>query len=813
MTSRMRILTSFFTAAFLASCENQPEEVVIDNAVSTETAVEVIEETPALAPALYRAEIRDERAIWFYQSGGEARSLDPADYRLSGVDGREIEITTILPSTATEMMIIPAENLDVMRMYHIEVEGVSQRVRARFDGWFRHVYSDKQLGANIAEDGSQTDIRIFAPRADQVRLYLYDNAEDSPQQARQSLWMERDEDGVFEASFEGDLHGTYYDFTVHGPTEPGSHYYETHPVHISDPYARVNVDAFGKSRIWRPTIPATPLANGRPAMEDVVSYELHLQDFTDLLPVSDELGSTFPAMATSGLTNARGEPIGFDHLIDLGVNVVHFLPVQEFVHYPTEEWRALRGDHPTLQALGIADEDYQWGYRTSHAFAIETRYRQQGSDYGAQRDQFRDLVQAFHDVGIAVIIDLVPNHTGEHMEGRDTPINFEALGRQYYYRTDDEGQHIGMYGNEVKSEDRPMVQRWLFDQTSQLIEEFGIDGFRIDLAGQIDEQTMIALREHLGEDVIIYGEAWIDTNDVYVRNNPDWDWYKEDAPITFFQDTARDALVGSPFILENPETDLGYSGGNETLRPDVMAAIANNFDDESISPTQGINYMDIHDNWTLADRFALNDWDGRNGVNEAGYRVAAGMLLTSLGPVVLHGGSEFMRSKGAAPLHEQYLETDAGILHIKGREDTFNVRTPNQFVWDNIGGTPEDGSVSDFAAMQAWWSGLIHFRLSEAGQPFRTSETVTEEYIQWLTPENQNLLGYIVDEAVMVLVNVGDEDDRFERITLPEGNWRQIADGQVIDHINGVEGPDASLIGGRHTLTTPATSLQIWIRE
>jgi pullulanase len=392
--------------------------------------------------------------------------------------------------------------------------------------------------------------------------------------------------------------------------------------------------------------------------------------------------------------------------------------------------------------------------------------------------------------------------------------NFNVLDRDYYYRTNDKGEHIGVFGNEVKTEDRPMTQRWLIDQAKSLINEFGIDGFRIDLAGQIDEQTLIAMRKELGPNIIIYGEPWIDVSDPIVRANPDWDWYKEDAPITFFQDDTRNALVGSPFRLENPATDRGYAGGNVSQRGDAMRAIANNWPEESRSLNMGINYADIHDNWTLADRFALRDWNGLEGVDVGPYRVVAGMLLTSLGPIVLHGGSEMLRSKGLAPIKEEVKQTATGPIYFKGRHDTYNVRTPNEFVWSDLGRTPRNGAKDDFSAMNAWWRGLIAFRNSEIGKVFRIATPPRPDYFRWFTPTNQALLGYVVDDKVLVLSNVGRVAASFEGLTLPAGNWRKIADGTSIDHVRGVRGPDARLSGRQViSIAAPATSLQIWVRD
>jgi pullulanase len=767
------------------------------------------------APVHLRAEIRGPRAVWVRVTGGE-RPLDPSAYVLTDAAGQAIPIKEVLPSTATETLVVPARDLAMDRVHMLKVPSLAQEARVTFDGWFRTLYSDKPLGANVAADGASTSFRVFAPRATKVRLFTYGAETDAPAQARATVEMVKDAQGVWEASLPGDLHGTWYDYTVHGPSDPGNNFFDTHPVHVSDPYARVNADSQGKSRVWRATRPSTGVRGGRPRMEDVVAYEVHIQDFTDRLPVAEAEKGTIPAFTRAGLRNRRGEPIGFDHIVNLGVNVVHLLPMQEFLHYPDAEWQATFANDPYAKAMGIDKESYEWGYRTTHAFAVETRFRRKGSERGAERDQFRDLIQAFHDRGIAVIIDIVPNHTGENMDARHMLFNFNAFDQQYYYRTGKEGQHIGPFGNEVKTEDRPMTQRWLIDQMRHFVEEFGVDGFRIDLAGQLDEQTLIKARQALPKDLIIYGEPWIDVSDPVVRANPDWDWYKEDAPITFFQDETRNALVGSPFRLQDKATDRGYSGGNLPDRANAMRALANDWPEEAASTNRGLNYLDIHDNWTLADRFATRDWDGRKGVDEASYRVAAGFLFTSLGPIVIHGGSEILRTKGIAPKDHFIRQTATGPIYFKGREDTYNTRTPNHFVWDDVGASRHAGGPDDprnVRAMHAWWRGLIALRRSDVGAVFRQEGPKPGHY-RFITPQNQALLGYVVGDRVLVLANVGGTDSRFDDVALPPGRWRLVADGTRVDHVRGLRGPDAALSGGQTvSLAAPATSMRIWVRD
>jgi len=758
-----------------------------------------------------RAEVRGAKAIWVdVETAADARPLKITDWRLSDAKGREIALAAVLPNTLRESLLVPAEPIDIKRVYYVEIKDGGPKVRVRFDGWFRTLYSGKPLGAVIGADGKSTSFRVFAPRAEAVKLYLYDKADDTPAEARQTIDMEQDVDGVYEATLEDNLKGTYYDFTAHGPNDPGNQFFEQQPVHISDPYALVQMESFGKSRVWPNITPATPLKNGRPKMEDVVAYEVHVQDFTDLLPIADELRGTIPAMAVSGLVNKNGEPIGFDYLVNLGVNVVHLQPMQEYHHYPDGPWREAFENDPDMQAQAIATENYQWGYSTTHAFAIENKYRKKGTEAGAEREQFRDLVQAFHDRGMAVIIDIVPNHTGEDMRGGKVPLNFNGFDRQYYYRTNDEGEHIGPYGNEVKTEDRPMVQRWIIDQAKHFVDDFGIDGFRIDLAGQIDEQTMIKLRDELGEDVIIYGEAWIDVTDPYIRANPDWDWYKIDAPITFFQDDARNAFKGSPFTLENKLTDRGYAGGNASLRADAMKGLANDYPQESQSPNQGLNYLDIHDNWALADRFAKRDWDGRQGIDEGPFKLAVAMLFTSQGPIVIHGGTEILRSKGSSKIEDTVKFNEDGEIRLKGRDDTYNQRAANQFQWDTVG---QSEGANNYAEMLAFWKGMIDFRLSDKGKVFRSATHIPGQY-QWITPENQALLGYIVGGDIMVLLNVGQQKDVFKNVQLPEGKWQLIGHNKRMDHRNPAAGSEKIVSKNEpmQFLLGP-TSLQIWVRD
>ena len=761
------------------------------------------------------AELRGERSVWV-EVGGVDRPLDPAAYRIVRWDGEAVEVARVIPNEADTALLVPFAALDLAQVHYVEADagGAALRAPARFDGLWRDLASPKPLGAAVRS--GETTFRLFAPRADSVSLFLYP---DRTGGAGRSVGMARDGQGVWEHYEPADLEGTWYDYAVYGPDGPGSHFTNQTGRHVTDPYALVSDDSWGRARVWADGFtPPRPVAGGRPAMEDVVAYEVHLQDFTDELPIPEGVGP-LEAFAIPGLVNGRGEPVGIDYLERLGINVVHLLPVQEYLHYPDSTWAAAFADDAFMRSQGVATENYQWGYRTTHAFAVESRFRSAGDKPGAERERFRDLVDALHARGMAVVVDVVFNHTGENMDAAHQNLTFNGIDKHYYYRLSEDGEHIGAFGNEVKSENRPMTQRWLLDQLRHFVDVFGVDGFRIDLAGQTDQQTLAWIQDQLGPDVLIYGEPWIGSNDPDYEANPDWDWYKADSPITFFQDDARNAFKGSPLDPPTPAAvSRGFAGGDPEARLPALAGVANDYAEEP-TPNGGINYLDIHDNWALADRFATTQtgpdrWDGRGGVRAAEMRIAAALLLTSLGPVVVHGGTEIARSKGLAPLPEtlggERALTDMPLatIYLKGRGDTYNLRAPNRFVWETVG---QSAGPVDYAAMHDWWRGLIALRLSDAGEVFRIGGAVPEGYVvPVLLDDAPTVLGYVVGDRALVVMNTGDTA---ERLALPAlgGAWRLVARS---DEAGGAVDLDGlAPAGGVGAQAFGPKSVRVWVRE
>ena len=789
------------------------------------------------------AELRGADAIWVRVEGAP-RPLLPEAYHVERWDGTPTAVLAVVPHEA-ETALLTTHRLDAHQVHYVtaEVEGQTLRALARFDGLWRDAPQGTQgrgggplLGARVYHNGgtppgslaaqrppsSRTYVGLFAPRADSVVVHLYPTRT-GPEERHQRLGR-RNGSGVWTTIIEEDLDGWWYDFSVYGPDGPGSAFTNQTGKRVSDPYALVSDDSWGRARIWTERFARPqPVEGGRPAMADIVAYEMHLQDFTDRLPLAEGVGP-LEAAAMPGLRNERGEPIGLDYLERLGINTVHLMPVQEYLHYPDSLWAAAFGDDPFMIEQGIATENYQWGYRTTHALAIESRFRSAGDEPGRERERFRDLVDALHQRGMAVLVDVVFNHTGENMDGAEQVLTFNGIDKWYYYRLDEQGNHIGAFGNEVKSENRPFVQRWLLDQLHQLVEVFGVDGFRIDLAGQTDEQTLRWLQAELGEDVLIYGEPWIGSSDPDYEANPSWDWYKADAPITFFQDDARNAFKGSPGEDPAPApASRGFAGGDASARDAALAGVANAYPEEP-TPTAGINYLDIHDNWALADRFASCQegdcaWDGQQGVRAAEMRIAATLLMTSLGPIVMHGGTEIARSKGLAPLPAEIGgawardEMPLATIYIKGRGDTYNLRSANDFRWETVG--QAEGPVN-VAEMEAWWRGLIALRLSDAGTVFRVDEPVPEGWVRPFTSGDPQALAYVVGDRVLVGLNSGSQAVRIE-VDVPDGDWRLVASADTERAVitpDGIVPGSVQILGGAPSAVhMPPGGVWIYVRD
>lgn len=402
---------------------------------------------------------------------------------------------------------------------------------------------------------------------------------------------------------------------------------------IVDPWARLVRG--GEGYIHRDDLRVVHRPILRP--QDAVIYELHTRDFTrdPSSGAKPAWRGKYPGLSQSG-TRLNGTPIstGLDHIVELGVNVVQLMPVHAF---------ALPYDH-----------DYEWGYMPLYFNAPSDAYAA-GMEIDAPIREFKALVSALHERGLRVTLDVVYNHTFEKWPDRLRSLM--ALAPNEYFRFKDDGSpwNGSLCGNEFRSESQ-FGRRFIIDSVKFWVTEFGIDGFRFDLMGLIDQETMTQLVAELhmiDRSLLIYGEPWtagstpIEVNNKGRQRSRGWG---------VFNDDIRDGLRGEVFRPE--EAGFLTAGTNaHRVRIGVLGGVGTNPLPTRVAPptpsfadvpTETINYIECHDNHTLADRLALttrNDHAVTSDIRDKMNRMGVLTLMTSQGIPFLHSGQEFGRTK------------------------------------------------------------------------------------------------------------------------------------------------------------------------
>ncbi|MDB6165781.1 MAG: amyX, partial [Lacunisphaera sp.] len=333
---------------------------------------------------------------------------------------------------------------------HVRDGREAPKVRVRLGKFFHELRSDLPLGALVRR--GETTFRLFAPRAKYVRLFLCEKLED--QAAAFGYELDRHEEdgawhGVWEAHLDRNLHGWYYWYSISGPHDVFGHF---HPgQHVLDPYAQAAVGREGPGIVLDPAwVGTADRSFTTPPWQDLVMMEAHVRDLVAQAPLplsaDDRLGFT-------GLRKWVESPDFY--LKKLGVNAVELQPVQEFDNKVREE--------------------YHWGYMTANFFAPASAY---GLDarHGSAVRELQELIAAFHRQGMAVILDVVYNHVGE-------PAHLLFVDKLYYFELDDAGglENWSGCGNDLRCRSA-MATRLICDSLIHLIQVYGVDGFRFDLA-------------------------------------------------------------------------------------------------------------------------------------------------------------------------------------------------------------------------------------------------------------------------------------------------------------------------------------------
>lgn len=583
-----------------------------------------------------------------------------------------------------------------------EVESISKNVTVRSGAAAKspaRSASKLKQGANYYPDTNTTTFALAAPRATAVKLALFDSAD---AKTGKEYEMKKTAEGVWYLAFNQKLTGKYYGYYVDGPAGKGERF---NPKNLlSDPYAQANDGSYGKSVVvdnsfdWSSNFKT-------PEAKDMIVYEMHVKSYT--------------AHASSGVPAAkRGKYLGLlegassdkvlGHLKELGVNAVELLPVHEF-------------DNKAAPS-GV---NY-WGYMTTHFMAPESSYAS-ASD-GRQVAELKKLIDGLHANGIAVILDVVYNHTAEGNEQGPT-FNFKGIDNREYYRlcANPEFYWNGTgCGNEFRT-DSALGRRYVLETLTHWVREYKVDGFRFDLATIIDKDTMMAINDTLPKNVVLIAEPWAaDWN----RNqwskgdfrNTRWSKWNDD-----FKNNVRNFASGRP------------------NRDNMMTLICGTCYWWAGKPTETVNFVECHDNATMMDAC---------GGNQKIAMLAGLITLTSQGIPMLHEGQEFLKTKFG---NDNSYDQDNEINHIN-----WTLKEKNKKAFD-------------------FFAGLIKIR--KAFPHFRNDRPLTDKDIKWLLVENHNGLGYQLfgkDCDVVVLLN-GDQNN-WIKFNLPDDKeWKVLCNGTEAD--------------------------------
>lgn len=607
------------------------------------------------------------------------------------------------------------------------------------------VYTGNDLGAVYSP--KMTRLKVWAPEAESVKLNLYKQGEGD--NLIEQHVMKKSVNGTYVFEKQGDCNGIYYTYTVvnHGEEQEAV-----------DPYTKaagVNGQRGMVINLAKTNPQGFELDGYRNPehITDAIIYEGSVRDFT-----MDESSGVFHNGKFLGLTEANttnhfGEATALDYISDLGITHVQILPAFDFETVDEKNQKA----------------QYNWGYDPDNYNVPEGSYAVSPYDGAVRIQEMKQMVLALHSRGIGVIMDVVFNHTYRRDDS-----NLQKIVPGYYYRSDETGYTNGSgCGNEVAS-DRPMVQKLIVDSLIYWAKEYHIDGFRFDLMGVLDIDTMNVIAERLKEirpDIYLYGEGWNGGPSSLAEEKRAFKASAKKMPgIGMFNDDIRDTIKGSVFYDDH----LGFVNGGthleNALRYGITGAVAHPQVDYDAygskpwakEPGQSINYVSCHDNYTLWDKLSVSCPEASEEKKKAMNRLCAAIVFTSQGVPFIQAGEEFLRSK---PLPEK-----------KGfAENSYNMPDAvNSIKWDNIHEYPD---------MIAYYKGLMELR--KAHPVFRMqSEAEMTQNLCFLSDTPENVVAYLLKgkgaddtpENILVIFNGNDEEILYN---LPEGKWKILVDDKT----------------------------------
>ncbi|HOF00105.1 MAG TPA: alpha-amylase family glycosyl hydrolase [Spirochaetota bacterium] len=646
---------------------------------------------------------------------------------------------------------------------------------------FNTIYSDKPLGY-FYENGKSI-FRYFVPRGKKVVLVIFDKYDDA---SGKEYEMTNTGDQTFEYSIDGELWGKYYGYKIvernyaFNPVQP----LIDSDIVVSDPYSKAIVQSNVFPQKSRSVIIDTTKFDWQGTnhididIRDAVIMETHLKDISAHASSKSKNPGKYLGMIDA-------EVGGINYLKKLGVNAVEFLPIQDFcnIEAPFNEVVKNKEGKPyyAKNSWNAYAQNY-WGYMTSNFFSPESYYATDGNidpskwsgTSGKAVDEFKTLVRELHKNGIAVILDVVYNHVSQYDEN-----SLKYTDYDFYFKKE---VNTGC-GNEIESR-RPMARRLILDSVKYWMTEYKIDGFRFDLAGCHDVETIKLIKEEMlkiNPKAFIIAEPWtagksVSTKTDFIKNG--WSYWNDGIRGTVRGDN-RPIKESKSFMLGNAYNAIklsdywkGTSGG---------------------SSYQSVNYIESHDDTSLGDniRFSSGEYKITNEKGEINRitdikqylklsprlmnasKVGALALFLCQGPIMMHLGQEWARGKITPDLTGKVPEvTNKGEFGKSSDNLIYLTPTPNSYSADNDTNFINFDNISLNQELFDYYKGLIQLRKSE-----KLLGNAKPEEVKILTNDNKNSLGVIIGDKIFGFVN--SDVEKSAEYSIPEGAYKVVVDGKT----------------------------------
>ena len=604
-----------------------------------------------------------------------------------------------------------------------------------------------------------THFTLWAPTADEVRVLLYNAGHG--ENAYETIPMTAAEEGTWKLSVEKDLLGKFYTFNVRiGDKWQG----ETPGI------MALAVGVNGKRAAiidMDSTDPEGWADDKRPALKspaDVMIYEVHHRDFSVASSSGIQHKGKFLAMTEEGTKNPDGRATGIDHLKELGVTHIHMLPSY---------------DYASVDESKLEQNQYNWGYDPVNYNVPDGSYATDPYTPETRIREFKQMVQALHKAGIRVILDVVYNHTFDIPNS-----NFQLTVPDYFYRKRPDGTYADGSGcNNETASDRPMMRKYMVESVKHWINEYHLDGFRFDLMGIHDVETMNEIRKAATEidpTIFIYGEGWAAQAPQLPEEALAMKVNTHLMPgVAAFSDEMRDALRG-PFNDNKQGAFLaGLPGMEESVKFGIAGAVQHpqvNIDSVNYTktfwaaqPTQMISYISCHDDMCMVDRLHASVPGITPDEVARLDKLAQTAVFTSQGVPFIYAGEEVMRDKKG--VHNSYQSPDS-INAIDWSRKTLNADVFN------------------------YYKGLIALR--KAHPAFRLGDAdLVRKHLEFLPVEGSNVVAYRLKEnaggdAWQDIIVVLNGRKAAAKVAVPAGKYTVVCKGGQINEkglatVNGAE--------------------------